>query len=154
MKNGGMNIMRRRASREFVMKLVYQMLIHKNDLKDVVDDSLKKQEHFLDVGYMESIIYGIMSSNDELNKIIENNLKGWKLSRISKIDLAILQIAVYEITKMEDIPDNVTINEAVELAKKYSCSESASFINGVLSNVLSLHAHKVNNIQEDGHDTL
>lgn len=64
--------------------------------------------------------------------MIESKLKNWKLSRISKVSLSILRVAVYELKYMDDVPTNVSINEAVELAKQYANEDDYSFINGVL----------------------
>ena len=68
-------------------------------------------------------------------KISENLKKGWKISRISKVSLALLRLAVYEILYRDDVPTSVSINEAVELSKKYTVKEDTSFINGVLGSV-------------------
>ena len=70
-----------------------------------------------------------------IDKKIAENLKGWTLERLSKIDLAILRLACYEIIFLEDIPKNVSINEGIELAKKYSDDESRKFINGLLDSI-------------------
>ena len=70
-----------------------------------------------------------------LDNIISENSIGWKINRISKTSLCILRLSIFEIKFMEDIPASVSINEAVELAKKYSTPEDASFINGILSTV-------------------
>jgi transcription antitermination protein NusB len=66
--------------------------------------------------------------------------KGWKINRISKVDLSILRLSIYEISFMDDIPFNVSVNEAVELAKKYSGEDSGSFINGILGKVTKAQA--------------
>ena len=70
------------------------------------------------------------------NTISENLKSGWKTDRLSKVSLAILRLALYEIVYIDDIPDRVSVNEAVELAKQYDVDEAPSFINGVLSGVL------------------
>ena len=72
----------------------------------------------------------------ELDSLIAKYSKGWKLNRIPKVNLAILRIAVYEIIFENDTPDSVAINEAVELAKKYSGSDDSAFINGILGAVV------------------
>lgn len=72
----------------------------------------------------------------EIDGIIEQSSKNWKIKRMSKVDLTILRLAVYEIYYVKDIPNNVAINEAVELAKKYSGDEAPAFINGLLANVI------------------
>ena len=73
--------------------------------------------------------------NDENRKKIEENAKGWKLSRISKVSMAIMRICVYEMLYVEDVPFNIAINEAVELAKKFDYDKAPSFINGVVNKI-------------------
>ena len=72
----------------------------------------------------------------ESDKLIEANLRGWKLARLPKVTLAILRLAVAEIMLFDDVPDSVSANEAVELAKKYGGDEAPSFINGLLGSVI------------------
>lgn len=87
-----------------------------------------------DLAFILGEIEGTIAHLDEIDAKIEENLVGWKLSRLSKVDLSILRLAVYEILFAKDIPENVSINEAVELGKNYSEETSGSFINGVLAN--------------------
>ena len=95
---------------------------------------LKKD--YTEAGYIEDAITGIEKHQEEILKDIEMNLKDdWKLSRISKMDLAILKLAIYEI-KFSDVPYKVSINEAVELAKKYGEDKSKNFVNGVLASIV------------------
>lgn len=85
---------------------------------------------------------GIFEKKDILDDEIAKHLKaGWRTDRLSKVSLAILRLAVYEILFIDDIPDNVSVNEAVELAKAYDIDEAPSFINGVLSNILASKAY-------------
>ena len=85
---------------------------------------------------MEDVVNGIEKNKEQIDKLIEKNLKSdWKIERISKIDLAILKIAIYEI-KYKDIPFKVGINEAVELAKKYGEDNSKNFVNGILASIV------------------
>ena len=79
---------------------------------------------------------GVEDNLEEIDKIISDHLSAkWKLNRISKVSLSILRLAVYEMKFVEDIPTNVTINEAVELSKKFSCEEEYKFVNGILGAV-------------------
>lgn len=75
----------------------------------------------------------ILEKLDEIDKLINEKSVGWNVSRLGKIELAIMRLAVYEIVFDETIPDSVAINEAVELAKKFAADESPAFINGVLA---------------------
>ena len=128
--------MGRRASREIAMKLLYQLEIQKNDRDDQVKMSL--EENILsenDSKYISDIIDGVQKNLSYIDKLIEKHSKGWKINRLSKVDLSILRLSIYEISYREDIPHNVSINEAVELAKKYSGEEAGAFINGILGKV-------------------
>ena len=78
---------------------------------------------------------GTVEHLDEIDALIESKLKNWKLSRISKVSLSILRMAVYELKYLADVPASVAINEAVELAKQYASEDDYSFVNGVLGNV-------------------
>ncbi|NLK86994.1 MAG: transcription antitermination factor NusB [Clostridiaceae bacterium] len=131
--------MGRRASREMAMKLLYQLEIQK-------DDREAQKERFFeenslapnDKAYINDIIDGVFANNESISNLIEKHSKGWKISRISKIDLSIMRLSIYEICFRSDIPYNVSVNEAVELAKRYSGEEAGSFINGILSKISSI----------------
>ena len=78
---------------------------------------------------------GVCNNKEKLDETISANLDNWKINRIPKVNLAILRLSVYELLFLEDVPDSASINEAVELAKKYSGKKDAAFINGVLGSV-------------------
>ena len=128
--------MGRRASRELAMKLLYQLEIQKDDKEEQVmtalsDDALTEK----DKQYITEVVDGVAQNVEKIDKIIESYSKGWKINRIPKVDLSILRLAIFEITFRSDIPLNVSINEAVELAKKYSTEDAGGFINGILGKV-------------------
>ncbi|MDQ2085310.1 transcription antitermination factor NusB [Herbivorax sp. ANBcel31] len=128
--------MGRRASREVSMKLLYQLEIRKDSREEQIKSTL--EEYNLkdkDVEYITDIVDGVYKNKENIDKTIENHSKGWKISRISKVDLSILRLGIYEIVFREDIPINVSINEAVELAKNYSGEESGAFVNGILGKI-------------------
>lgn len=89
-----------------------------------------------DVEYMKTVVFGTAEKKDELNEKIAPLLKKWDVSRLPKISLALLQLAIYEIDNLDDVPDRVAVNEAVELAKKYGEDDTYKFINGVLAEYL------------------
>ena len=140
--------MSRRLAREFAIQFLYstdfnrnentdEMLedfyeIKKEQGKDGQQDSMKEA----DMKFAEEIIKGTIGKLQEIDQIIQNNTTGWTKERIAKVDLAILRLALYEILFRDDIPDSVSINEAIELAKKYSTDESGSFVNGVLGKII------------------
>lgn len=86
--------------------------------------------------YAKDAFEAVCLHREELDAIISKYLKGWKLSRIPKVNASILRLALYEIMYVESVPENVAVNEAVELAKKYSGDDDFSFINGVLGSYL------------------
>ena len=86
--------------------------------------------------YIKSISKGVSEKVSELDEAISKHLKGWKMERICKTDLAILRLAIYEILYRDDIPYKVSVNEAVELAKSFGEDSSPSFINGVLAGIV------------------
>jgi len=87
-----------------------------------------------DAEYADRVIWGALEHQAQLDSIIENFLKGWELDRLSRVDLALMRLAIYEMLREPDVPFGVAVNEAVELAKAYGTDESPAFINGVLGN--------------------
>ena len=131
--------MNRSAMRENAFKLIYSLEIQKCESIDEQIDLFIESNEIIDKEtkkYISNVILGIEKNKQEILDNIEQNLKeGWKLSRISKIDLSVLKLAIYEI-KYTDIPYKVAINEAVELAKKYGEDKSKNFVNGILASVV------------------
>ncbi len=128
--------MSRTAIREQTFKLIYSLEIQKQENLDEAIKLYIEANEITDkntIEYIEDAILGIEKNKQEITSQIEKNLKpDWKLERISKIDLAILKLAIYEI-KYKEIPFKVVINEAVELAKKYGEETSKKFVNGILA---------------------
>jgi N utilization substance protein B len=128
--------MGRRASREAAMKLLYQLEIQKSDRNEQIDMALEDENlNDNDRSYIRNIIDGVNEKVILIDGIIEKKSLGWKINRLSKIDLSILRIGIYEILYRQDIPYSVTVNEAVELAKKYSGEEAGAYVNGLLAKV-------------------
>lgn len=128
--------MGRRAAREIAMKLIYQLEIQKESREEQIKQALEQETlSENDTNYITDVVEGVFRNLEHIDSTIELYSKGWKLTRISKVDLSILRLSIYEITYRNDIPFNVSINEAVELAKNYSSEDSSSFINGILGKV-------------------
>lgn len=128
--------MGRRAAREIAMKLIYQLEIQKESREEQIKQALEQETLYEnDTNYITDVVEGVFRNLEHIDSTIELYSKGWKLTRISKVDLSILRLSIYEITYRNDIPFNVSINEAVELAKNYSSEDSSSFINGILGKV-------------------
>jgi len=140
--------MSRRLARESAIQFLYSTDFNKNEnLEEMLEGFLEagednnedKFQNILqdnDTKFAEEIIKGTIENIQHIDKLIESNTTGWTKERIAKVDLAILRLALYEIQFRDDIPDNVAINEAIELAKKYSTAESGGFINGVLGKII------------------
>ncbi len=130
--------MQRSTMRELAFKLVYGLEVQNENTKEQVDLFIEEngiQEEKVKE-YLHSIASGIEEHNDELNDLITKNLnKNWSLNRISKINISLIKIAIYEMLYKE-LPYKVAINEVVELAKKYADDSSPVFINGILASVV------------------
>lgn len=131
--------MKRSDIRELAFKLIYSLEIQKNEnLEEQIELYLENNsiEDKDAIEYIKDCIYGIHQNEQEINKTIEGSLTSdWKIDRISKINLSLLKLAIYEI-KYKNIPYKVEINEVVELAKTYGEDMSSKFINGALAKVV------------------
>lgn len=125
--------MSRKLAREETMKLLYQMDMN-NDFSFEVADLYIELNEFLEdeIEYINHAVDIIINNLDKIDLEIEKYIKGWSLYRLAKVDLAILRISIYELIYRDDIPVEVSINEAIEIAKKFSTDESSKFINGIL----------------------
>ena len=129
--------MTRHEAREQAFIMVFEKEFNSEYSLDEIIESAKDAELFEADDFARALADKTLETMDKLDEIITSHLKeGWRLSRISKVSLAILRLAVCEMLHFADIPVSVTINEAVELAKQYDVDEAPSFINGVLSGVL------------------
>lgn len=124
--------MNRIKQREQAFFLVFQNMFKSEDTDTL---SLYAENNEAVGDYAQTLYEGIVENTEELDEIISSNLTTWKISRLPKVNLSILRVAVYEMKYVDDVPNSVAINEAIELAKKYSGTEDASFINGVLGAV-------------------
>lgn len=130
--------MTRHEIREEIMKALFQANFYeegemKEQLENYFEDIGPLSEE--DMNYIEEKSNDLLSHIDEIDEIINQVSEGWKTSRMAKVDLTILRVAIYEI-KYEGLPEGVAINEAVELAKDFGTDNSSSFINGILAKVV------------------
>ena len=127
--------MSRIETREHAMELLFQIGFRNDPISNQIETFKENfPEVIEDEAYFLDIVYGVINSRGELDEKFVPFLKNWKLERLPQTDRIILEIAVYEILTVEEIPTSVSINEAVKLAKKYGTDNSSSYINGVLSN--------------------
>lgn len=130
--------MNRTEAREEAFKLLYSMEIQKENDEEQLELYFQNNEitETKTIEYIKDVWAGIEANKEEINQKISSNLKvDWKLERLSKVDLSLLKLAIYEML-YKKIPFKVAINEAIELAKKYGEDNSASFINGILASIV------------------
>lgn len=130
--------MQRSAMRELAFKLVYEIEVQKQASEDQLEIFIENNEITNQnvIEYLKDIKSGIEKNADEINGLIVRNLKdNWSLNRISKINLSLIKLAIYEMLYKE-LPYKVAINEVVELAKKYADESAPVFINGILASVV------------------
>jgi N utilization substance protein B len=106
-------------------------------LNDVADLAADRQNQEAIFGYAREIVQGIVDQYDEIDDLLETYSQGWALERMPNLDRAIMRVAVWEIIYNTDVPDAVAVNEAVDMAKELSTDDSGSFINGLLSRIVS-----------------
>ncbi|MBW2265810.1 MAG: transcription antitermination factor NusB [Deltaproteobacteria bacterium] len=126
----------RRRSRELAMQLLFQMDISGDRSKDAVElfcrhfEVPKKAKAF----FLE-LVDGVMTCQDELDRLIKRFSQNWKISRMPSMDRNIMRVAVYELLYCDDIPAKVSINEAIDIGKKFGTEHSSAFINGILDSI-------------------
>lgn len=131
--------MKRRELRECIFQLLFRVEFNgQEDMPEQVSmfvDDIKEENEVKaeDEAYISGKYEKIVEKIPKLDAMLDGVSKGWKTSRMGKVDLTILRLAVYEMKFDEDIPEKVAINEAVELSKKFGGDESPAFINGVLA---------------------
>lgn len=130
--------MNRKLSREKTMELLFGMTCSKDTVAEAVENFVDNYEgniKDIDLTYVKQALIGIDNNKEAIDEAISSNLQKWKIDRISKVNLTILRLAVYEILFDENVPRNVAINEALEITRKYSDEKSVSFVNGVLDKI-------------------
>ena len=130
--------MQRSAMRELAFKLVYEIEVQKESEEEQLEIFIENNDIMDEkvVEYLKDIKKGIKENEDEINRLITSNLKdNWSLNRISKINLSLIKLAIYEMV-YQNLPYKVAINEVVELAKKYADESAPVFINGILASVV------------------
>ena len=126
----------RRTARENAFKLIFEKLINE-DSDELGYAALTEGLDENDKNFLDTLLCGVETEKEFLKSVVSRFLRGFNLDRIYKIDLAILYVSCYEILFLADVPDKVSVNEAVELAKTYSTDKSPAFVNGVLAGVIA-----------------
>ena len=127
---------KRRKSREFALQVLYQLNITKQDPNKTL---AQFQDHFSGTeardDFMERLVLGVLEHCQEIDQLIEKYSENWRLDRMNIIDRAILRMATFELLFCEEIPPKATLNEAIELGKRFGSEDSGSFINGILDRI-------------------
>ena len=140
----------RKNAREDAFRILFEQLVNEGSADEkleryfsALEEKADEEEKFyinkpvgVDNDYIRQVISGVEENIEIINKHIEENLMGWEFDRVSKISIAVLRLAIFEILYMDDIPAQVSANEAVTIAKKYDCPSAGSFVNGVLGKVI------------------
>lgn len=120
--------------RKKIMTILYQINVYKTNKMEYNVDDILKEVLEIDNEFVKEVVYGVMTYQNEINKLANTYLDGWTIDRLGNTDKAILQMGIYELV-YTDTPDIVCINEAVELAKTYSDDDVRKMINAVLDKV-------------------
>ena len=127
--------MTRREAREELFNLLFETEFRTDESEKEIFATSKENREVADDEYISRAYFAIIEKKEEIDNTIGEHAHGWKTQRLGRVSRAILRLAVYELLYEKDIPASVTINEAVELSKKYDDEKARAFINGVLNSV-------------------
>lgn len=126
--------MNRREEREQAFILVFEKMFREESMEEIFDCAVEARD-YIENEYVREVSIGVYDNISRIDSLISENSKGWSISRISKVGLAAMRIAVYEMLYKDEIPVSVSINEAVELIKKYATEKDSAFANGIMGTV-------------------
>lgn len=136
--------MSRHKLREQAFIFLFESTFGFQSLNEIISNAEMVRNEKID-SFTRELFEGVIKNQEILDEYIEKNLKDWSKNRLSKVTLSILRLAIFEMLFVKEVPISVSINEAVELAKKYSTKQEASYINGVLGSVSkSVEKMKIN----------
>ena len=127
--------MTRREARELAFSLLYELTFFPEKDPEELYRSEREVRPFEEDDYVKTVVVGAAKSKEQIDALAERYSNGWKVKRISRISLAILRLCIYEMLYVENIPFSVSINEAVELCKKYNDDKAPAFVNGILNTI-------------------
>jgi N utilization substance protein B len=133
----------RSKAREVALCVLYQVEISKRDYKETFQDYLKynpQKKEVIDFAFF--LVEGVIKNLDYLDSLLKKHVKNWEIERMAVIDRNILRIGCFELIFSEDIPPKVSINEAIELAKRFGDVDSPRFVNGVLDKIYKTESKK------------
>lgn len=127
--------MNRAKAREYAFILIFQYKFQPDDMQEIMDDFFEEYDAGVQTEYIKTVVSGVAANSDKLDEKIEEFSNGWQKDRIALVSLAAMRLCVYEMMYCDDIPNAVSVNEAVGLIKLYEGEDSTSFANGVLGNI-------------------
>ena len=128
---------KRKSARELALKILFQVEVGKFSADEALETSFEQvKPSDEDRSYADELVRGVTAQSAELDQIIGELAQGWTLERLAKVDKNVLRIGLFELINRRDIGANVVINDAVEIAKKYSTDDSGRFVNGILGSYL------------------
>ena len=127
-------MMTRREAREQAFLLVFEQAVRQEPMDGILHDAAEARD-LVPSAFAEREALGVEEHQEEIDRTIESHIRGWSLRRLSKVALALLRLAAYEMMWEGSIPYSVSINEAVELAKTYGGKDDAPYVNGVLASL-------------------
>ncbi len=132
--------MSRKLARQTAFQILYQLDLAKTDLQETLDSRLAELHlEQADRDYLFEAVKGVVTNRTEVDELLARFAKDWKVERMGYVDRNILRLAAYELYS-GDVPDKVIVNEAVELAKRFSDARAAKFINGILGSIIDVIA--------------
>lgn len=127
--------MTRKMAREEAFILIFEKAFNDCPTDDILALAVEVRDLEPDE-YIKKVFYGVFENLAEIDALISENAVGWRIERISKTALSVLRLAIFEIKYYDDIPSSVSVNEAVELCKKYATKEDGAFVNGILATII------------------
>ena len=148
MPHAGKPTRKRTKAREIAVQALYQMNVLQKigaAVNEEVDGFIDREADEAEVReFAHELVAGVQQSQADIDALLSAVVENWKMERIAAMDLAILRMAAFELNSRADVPPKVSINEAIELAKKYSTAQSGAFVNGILDKLLELKRGKEN----------
>lgn len=134
----------RHSGRKLAMQVLYQVVTRDQDISDFIDSVIENSDMDKSIkNWSKELALGTWSNKDQIDLLIDELAVDWTIDRMSLLDVSILRLGFYELTK-SNTPHNVVVNEAVELAKEFSSFDSPKFINGILGNYVKQYVHRAN----------
>lgn len=129
--------MQRKLARENAFMLIFESVCKKDETAEEIFDKATNLRGLESDDYVKTVFFGAYENAEKIDEAMEKYFQGWKKDRVSPVSMAVLRLGCYEIMYMSDIPVRVSINEAIELSKKFDDEKSYAFVNGVLNAVAS-----------------